>query len=185
MEQRQRGAAQQPKPEEVPTEEVAEAVRQIAIEQREEKARRARRPSFLVRLKWPALVTASVILAVVCIIALWPKPLPPPALSPTAAVQGFWEAVIKGDYRGATVYYPALVERYGSREQAAQFLKSHFDTNPPTVVRNVTLVGTDPESLELIVTYEVVRRSGSPTVGQAIVVDTKDPKRGCVIVGGI
>ncbi len=185
LEQRQRRAAQRSKLQEVSTEEVSEAVRQIAVEQKEEKARRARKPSFLARAKWPLLSVLSALAVIVCIAVLWPKPLPPPATSATAAVQGFWAAVIKGDYRGATVYYPALIERYGSREQAAQFLKRHFSTNPPTVVRNVVETGTKPDSLELIVTYEVVHRSGSPTVGQAVVVDTKDPKQGFVIVGGI
>jgi hypothetical protein len=114
-----------------------------------------------------------------------PEPLPPPAESATEAVEGFWKAIIAGKYQGATVYCPSLVDKYGSREQAARYLKEQFQANPPMVVRNVELSETIPDSLDLIVTYEVIRRTGSPLTGQAVVMDTRDPERGYVILSGI
>jgi len=170
-------------PSPTPGEEVAEAVERIAERQREE--RRRRPPSRWARAKWPAMGVATLALVVVCVIVLWPEPLPPAAESATEAVEGFWRAIIGGRYEAATVYCPSLVDRYGSRAQAARFLKGHFSSNPPTMVRNVTVSGTVPDSLDLIVDYEVIRRSGSPFSGQAVVTDTGDRKQGYVIVSGI
>ena len=179
LERRQR------EPEPKPREEVADAVRRIAEEQREERARRARKPSPLAKAKWPAFIILSLAVVAACVVVLMPERLPPPAESATEAVEGFWKAIIAGKYRAATVYCPSLVDKYGSREQAARYLKQQFEANPPTVVRNVEVADTMPESPNLIVYYEVIRRTGSPITGQAVVLDTDDPKRGYVIVTGI
>jgi hypothetical protein len=127
----------------------------------------------------------GVAFVVAAVIGLWPKPLPPPAESAQEAVSGFWGAVVEGDFEGATVYAPFLVDRYGSRKQAANFLAKMWQGNPPTVVREVSALGPVPDSSDLLVSYEVVRRSGSPITGQALVQNTGDPKRGYVIAGGI
>jgi len=186
LERLQRAPAPKPQePEPKPGEEVEEAVRRIAEEQREERARRARKPSPLAKAKWPILILLSLAVVVACVMILLPEPLPPPAESATEAVEGFWQAVIAGKYQGATVYCPSLVDKYGSREQAARYLKEQFQANPPMVVRNVELGETEPDSLNLIVTYEVIRRTGSPLTGQAVVMDTRDPERGYVILSGI
>ena len=186
LERLRRAPAPKPQePEPTPREEVEEAVRRIAEEQLEERARRARKPSPLAKAKWPVLILLSLAVVAWCVMLLLPEPMPPPAESATEAVDGFWKAVIAGKYQGATVYCPSLVDKYGSREQAARYLKEQFQANPPTVVRNVQLADTMPESANLIVNYEVIRRSGSPITGQAVVLDTKDPKQGYVIVAGI
>ena len=179
--ERQRRAA--PKP--IPREAVQDAIKEIAEQQREEKARGAKGPSRLATLKWPIIAVLTLAILVVCAIIFRPAPLPPPAESAAEAVEGFWKATAAGNYRAATVYYPSLVDRYGSPEQAGRFLKDHFQGNPPTVVRSVKVAGNVPDSLDLIVDYEVVLRSGKPQIGQAIVTDTQDPKRGYVILSGI
>ena len=179
--ERQRRAA--PKP--IPREAVEDAVKAIAEQQREERERGAKGPSRLAKLKWPIMGVLTLAILVVCAIIFWPKPLPPPAESPIEAVEGFWKAIAAGNYRAATVYCPSLVDRYGSPEQAGRFLKDHFQSNPPTVVRSVKVAGNVPDSSDLIVDYEVMLRSGQPQTGQAIVSDTQDPKRGYVIVSGI
>jgi len=162
---------------------VEDAVREIAEQQREE--RRVRPRSRLSRAKWILLGVAMVGFVAGAAIALRPAPLPPPATSAVEAVRGFWTAIIAGDYEGATVYTPFLMARYGSRKQAALQLKRLFHENPPVALRSVELAGTVPDSADLLVGYEAVRKSGRPLTGQAVVMDSGDPKVGFTITGGI
>jgi hypothetical protein len=162
---------------------VADAVREIAELQREE--RRARPAPRLSKAKWPLLGIAIAAFVVAAVIVFRPEPLPPPAKSAPEAVEGFWTAIIAGRYEGATVYVQFLVTRYGSRKQAALELKRLFEDNPPVTLRKVELVGNVPDSPDLLVDYEVIRRSGRPLTGQAVVMDSGDPKTGFTITGGI
>jgi hypothetical protein len=121
--------------------------------------------------RWIALGAIAAGVIVLAAILLRPEPLPPPATSAQAAVRGFWDAIGRGHYQGATVYYPALIENYGSRKQAALHLKQMFGDDPPVKVS----VGP-PEELadsdDLRVGYEVWRRSGMPRKGEFIVRDS-------------
>lgn len=180
LEQQQRQAAARPPP---PREEVEEAVRRIAEQQREE--REARAPSRFAKARWPVLGVAAAGFVVVVAILFWPEPLPPPAQSPTEAVRGFWSAVVARRYEAATIYWPGLVDRYGSRKQAARFLAETFRADPPTAVRNVELAGEVPDSSDVLVNCEVLRRSGRPITRQAVVRDSEDPSKGYIITGGI
>jgi hypothetical protein len=122
------------------------------------------------------LIAAAVIL-------VRPEPLPPPAATPQAAVKGFWETMAHGHYEGATVYYPALVDTYGSRRQAALHLREMFGDDPPVKVS----VGDPeelPESGDLRISYEVWRRSGRPRTGEFIVRQSDSAAAGYVIVYG-
>jgi hypothetical protein len=177
LERQQRRAGEEPK------EDVQAALREIAEQQREE--RRARPPSRLSRLKWPLLILAIAAFVAAAVIVFRPEPLPPPARSAPEAVRGFWTAMIAGHYEGATVYTPFIVSRYGSRKQAALYLERLFKENPPVVLRSVELTGNLPDSPELLVSFEVIRKSGRPLTGQAVVMESPDPKAGFVITGGI
>ncbi len=123
-------------------------------------------------------------LIVVAAIALRPTPLPPAAVSAKEAVGQFWKAVADKHYEGATVFYPALVDKYGSRRQAGLYLAQKFGEDPPTKVtvgEADPLPGTD----DVRVSFEVWRRSGRPYTGEFVVRDTGSEKEGYVIVTGI
>jgi hypothetical protein len=152
--------------------------RQLAEERGAAKKRAARR--------WPWVVLGVVVVAVIVMaaLALRPEPLPPPAMSAKEAVRGFWDAIAAGHYQGATVYYPALVDKYGSRKQAAVYLIEKFGDDPPTKVT----VGEEeplPESDDMRVRYEVWRRSGRPYTGEFVVRNSGSEKADYVIVTGI
>jgi hypothetical protein len=80
------------------------------------------------------------------------------------------------------VYYPGLVDKYGSRQQAAVYLRQNFEADPP---RNVTVGEAEPlpETEDLRVSYEVWRRSGRPRTGEFIVRHSESTG-GYVIVAG-
>ncbi len=141
-----------------------EAIReqQVAAERAAPKAKRG--PAL-----WIALGVVVIALLGVAILALKPEPLPPPAYSPQAAVRGFWEQVAQGHYQGATVFYPGLVEKYGSRKQAALHLAHLFRDDPPTRVGVIGEPEQLPDTEDLRVSYEVWRRSGRPRTGEFII----------------
>ncbi len=136
--------------------------------------------------RWPWIVVGVVglIITGVVVMALLPKPLPPPATTAKQAVSGFWNAIVEKHYEGATVFYPALVDRYGSRKQAAIVLAQRFGEDPPTKV-TVGEAEPLPESDDLRVTYEVWRRSGRPYNGECVVRNSGGEKTGYTIVTGI
>lgn len=161
-------------------EEVQGAVEAIRERQVAERAAPRVRPGLA---RWIALGVIGAVLIAAAAVFLRPEPLPPPATTPQEAVEGFWESMAQGHYQGATVYYPALVENYGSRRQAALHLKQMFGDDPPVKVS----VG-DPEELpdsgDLRVTYEVWRRSGRPRTGEFIVRHSGSSATGYVIIYG-
>ena len=130
-------------------EDVQEAVAEIL----EERAAAARRPRRRARLgptaRWTLLGVVVVGLAAAGLMALRPRPLPPAATSAQEAVDGFWKALIAGDYEGATVYCPMLIARYGSRKQAALVLRQYFGDNPPVTVHAVGEAEQLPDSDDL------------------------------------
>ncbi len=143
-----------------------EAIRERQVAERAPARRAGVRPA-----RWIALGVISAGAIALAVVLLRPQPLPPPATSPQAAVEGFWHAIGRGHYEGATVYYPALIENYGSRRQAALHLEEMFGDDPPVKVT----VGAPQEladSDDLRVTYEVWRRSGMPRKGEFIVRDS-------------
>ncbi len=161
-------------------EEIEGAVEALRERQVAERAPGRAAPS---RAPWIALGVVVVGAITAGFILLRPKPLPPPAATPRAAVEGFWEAIAQGHYQGATVYYPALIDRYGSRRQAALYLEQHFGDDPPMKVT----VGEPeelPDSADLRVSYEVWRRSGRPRTGECIVRDSGSEETGYVILTG-
>jgi hypothetical protein len=133
--------------------------------------------------RWIARGAVGAALIAAAVLLLRPEPLPPPAATPQEAVEGFWQSMVGGHYRGATVFYPALVDKYGSRRQAALHLEQMFGDDPPVKVS----VG-DPEELpdsgDLRVTYEVWRRSGRPRTGELIVRHSGSSATGYVIIYG-
>ena len=133
--------------------------------------------------RWIALGVVLVVIIAAGIIFLRPEPLPPPAATPEGAVRGFWDAIAQQHYTGATIFYPALVDRYGSRKQAAVYLADRFDKDPVTKV-TVGEAAELPESEDLRVSYEVWRRSGRPTPGEFIVRDSGSEETGYVIITG-
>jgi hypothetical protein len=141
-----------------------EAIRERQVAERVPPRARARAGP----ARWVGIAGGAAALVVAAVLFLRPEPLPPPALTPQAAVKGFWESMVQGHYQGATVYYPALVEKYGSRRQAALYLEQTFGEDPPTTVS----VG-EPEEIsdsdDLRVGYEVWRRSGRPRRSEFIV----------------
>jgi hypothetical protein len=153
--------------------------RQLAEEQRAAAKKRAPR-----RWAWIVLGVVAVAVIVTAALALRPEPLPPPAMSAEEAVRGFWEAIAAGHYQGATVYYPALVETYGSRRQAAVYLIEKFGGDPPTKI-TVGEAELLPESDDLRVSYQIWRRSGRPYSGEFVVRDSGSEKADYVIVTGI
>ena len=156
-----------------------------AIRERQvEAAQAAPRRPWLTAVKWSAFALISVALVVALVLALLPAPPPPPARSPEAAVRGFWESVISGDFEAATYYYPPMVDRYGSRRQAALSLESHFRSDPPVAIE-VDQPEPVPDSEELLVSYEVTNRSRRPRVGEAVVVYSEDEDTGYIVLSGI
>ena len=136
------------------------------------------------RWPWVLLGIGVVGLIAVALMALRPEPLPPPAYSPRGAVEGFWTSISEKRYEASTVFYPALVDKYGSRKQAALYLSQRFGEDPVTKVT----VGEPemlPESNDVRVSYEVWRRSGRPYTGEFVVRDSGSEATGCVIVTGI
>jgi len=156
------------------------AVEAIRERQVAEKAvvRKKARPA-----RWIALGIVLVAIIAAGIVLLRPEPLPPPAATPSAAVSGFWKAISQRHYIGATVFYPALVDRYGTRKQAAVYLKDRFEKDPVTKV-TVGEAEPLPDSDDLRVSYEVWRRSGRPTSGDFIVRDSGSEETGYVIIAG-
>jgi hypothetical protein len=112
-----------------------------------------------------------------------PVPLPEPAYSPEGAVRGFWQSISEGHYEGATVFYPALVDKYGSRRQAAMYLEDRFASDPVTKV-TVGAPEELPDTGDLRVPYEVWRRSGRPTTGEFIVRGAGPPTNTYSIITG-
>lgn len=141
----------------------------------------ARAPS---AVRWVVVGIGAAALIIAAAILLRPEPLPPPARSPREAVDRFWSSLIEGEYQAATVYYPGLVEKYGSRKQAAMFLEQYFGEDPPT---NLTRVDQPEELLDsddLRVSYEVWLRSGRPRTGEFIVRRAETLEGGYIIVTG-
>ena len=133
--------------------------------------------------RWIALGVVLVVIIAAGIVFLRPEPLPPPAATPEGAVRGFWDAIAQQHYESATVFYPALVDRYGSRKQAALYLADRFERDPVTKV-TVGEAAELPESEDLRVSYEVWRRSGRPTPGEFIVRDSGSEETGYVVITG-
>lgn len=186
LQRRSQPAKQEPEEKEAaPRADLQEAVREIAAQQKAAAARKPRRPGAYLWMLWALLGATVVAGAVVAAIRLRPEPLPPPATSATAAVTGFWNAVIAGKYQAATVYCPDLVQRYGSRKQAAERLKEQFSANPPVRLSQVGEPEPLPDSQDLRVSYQVDLRGGTPRTGDAIVRNTNDPAVGYIIVAGI
>jgi len=163
-------------------EDVQEAVEQIleerAVAERRPRAKAGVGPA----VRWIFLgVVAGLMVAAV--VTLRPTPLPPPAASPQEAVKGFWEAVIAGNYEGATVYYPTLVDQYGSRKQAALRLRQYFGDNPPVSIPAIGEPEALPDSNDVRVSYEVILRSARPRRGECIVRYSGE-ELGYVIVAG-
>jgi hypothetical protein len=150
-----------------------------------EAAKAAPRRPWLTALKWSAFALIGVALVVTLVRALLPTPPPPPARSPEAAVQGFWESVISGDFEAAAYYYPPMVDRYGSRRQAALSLESYFKSDPPVAIASIGQAEPVPESEQLLVSYEVTNRSRRPRVGEAVVVYAEGEDTGYIVLYGI
>ncbi len=148
-------------------EDIQDALEAIGREQQAAAKRRPRRGvSPVVWVVLGVVVVAGIVAAAV---SLRPEPLPPAAVTPEQAVEGFWQALIGGKYEAATVYYPAIVNKYGSRKQAALFLRDQFGGNPPIAITSVGEAEEIPDSGDLRVSYEVALRSGWPRPGEFIV----------------
>ena len=93
-------------------------------------------------------------------------------------MRGFWAALVEENYEAATVHYPALVDRYGSRKQAALHLRDMFGSNPPIQVSSVGEPEALPESDDLRLSYEVFLRNGRPRTGEFIVRQASFARRG-------
>jgi len=156
-----------------------------AIRERQEAVERVpaavRAPS---RLKWVAIGVLAAALVAAAVFLLRPQPLPPSASSPRAAVDCFWSCLIEENYHGATVYYPGLVDKYGSRKQAAMFLEQYFGEDPPVTLTKVGGPEEVPGSTDLRVSYEVWLRSRRPRTGEFIVRRAETLEGGYVIVTG-
>lgn len=162
-------------------EDLQEAVEAIGRERREAAARRPRR-RLGPYLRWIAFAVVLAVVIVAGVLRMRPEALPAPAVSAEGAVEGFWAAVIEGKHEAATVYYPALVNRYGSRKQAARYLEDLFRENPPIEIVSVGEAEELPDSDDLRVSYEVCLRNGRPRTGEFIVQYTGGPSTGYVIV---
>lgn len=202
LEKQQKKAAEPERAAEQPPPDV-EAARQRVRKEREAEHKRSRQDiqgaveairerqvaekAVVTKKAGPARLIALVVLLVVVIAAavvlLRPEPLPPPAATPSAAVSGFWKAISQEHYVGATVFYPALIDRYGTRKQAAVYLEDRFEKDPVTKV-TVGEAEPLPDSDDLRVGYEVWRRSGRPTSGEFIVRDSGSEEMGFVIITG-
>ena len=163
---------------------VQEAVEEIR--ERREVAERRPRPGAGAGavVRWVVIVTLAAVLIAAAVVKLRPTPLPEAADTAREAVEGFWSALIAGDYEGATVYYPTLVDRYASRKQAAMRLQEYFGDNPPVNIRSVGEPEELPDSTDLRVSYEVILRSGRPRTGEFIVAYSGQRKTGYVIITG-
>src|SRR5574340_1036492 len=105
LRQLQRGA--KPGPTQETREEVQDAVREIAVQQRTlAESRNAQpRPRLLL---WAILGPILLVVLIVAVMKFKPEPLPPPAATAQEAVNGFWRSLIDGKYEAATVYYPSI-----------------------------------------------------------------------------
>lgn len=161
-------------------EDIQDALEAIGREQRSAAARRPRRG--VSRVVWVVLGVVVVGAIVAAALTLRPEPLPPPAATPRAAVEGFWRALIDGKYEAATVYYPGLLDRYASRKQAALYLRDQFGQNPPIEITSMGEAEEIPDSGDLRVSYEVCLRNGWPRTGEFIVRAAAGGEAGYVVV---
>jgi hypothetical protein len=124
-----------------------------------------------------------VALGLVAALLIFNRPEPPPARAATAeeAVRGFWNCLVQGKYEAATYYYPAMQTSYGSASQAAERLKEIFQENPPAFVRNVGVAEPIPDTATFRVSYDIVKKSGQPMLGEFQVTETGS---GFVIISG-
>jgi hypothetical protein len=162
-------------------EEIQGAVEAIRERQETERAS-ARSRTAASPVRWIIVAAVGAVAIVLAAIFFRPEPLPEPAVTPEAAVRGFWESLSQDRYQAATVYYPSLVDKYGSRKQAAVYLKQNFEADPP---RNVTVGEAEelPDTTDLRVSFEMWRRSGRPRAGEFIVRHSEDDG-GYIIVAG-
>jgi hypothetical protein len=152
-----------------------------AIRERQEERKPRRKEAGPARWIVLGVVVAAVLGAAAFF--LRPVPLPEPAYTPEGAVRGFWQEISEGRYQGATVFYPALVDKYGSRRQAAMYLEDRFASDPVTKV-TVGVPEELPDTGDMRVSYEVWRRSGRPTTGEFIVRGAGPPANTYSIITG-
>jgi hypothetical protein len=169
-----------------PDDDLERAVQEVAEQQRAVGiGRRPQPPSpWVARIAWIGIAVVVVGLIVAAVVLTRPEPLPPPAANADEAVRGFWNSLIDGHYEGATIYYPSLVETYGSRGQAGQRLRELFSANPPVNLRHVDPPEFQQDSNTYRVTYEVYMRSGLPKVGEFTVAPPLNEASGYVIING-
>jgi len=186
LEKQQKEAAEKPpeEPKAKPRPDIKDAVLRIK-EQQEEAEREPEVSPWPRRLRWSIIVIGLVTVLVATAMLLWPTPMPAPALSPRGAVRGFWSALIEENYEGATVFYPSMVDRYGSRKQAALRLQEVFREDPPVRISSIGSAESVPESDDIRVSYEIFLRSGRPRTGEAIVSGADLEESGYVIITGI
>jgi len=186
LEKQQKEAAEKPpeKPKAKPRPDIKDAVLQIK-EQQEEAEREPEVSPWPRRLRWSIIGLGVVTVLVAAAMLLWPTPMPAPALSPRGAVRGFWSALIEENYEGATVFYPSMVDRYGSRKQAALRLQEVFREDPPVRISSIGSAESVPDSDDVRVSYEIFLRSGRPRTGEAIVSGADLEESGYVIITGI
>jgi hypothetical protein len=190
LEEQQKAAAEktpEKRPEEPkakPRPDIKDAV--LRIKEQQEEAEREPEVS-----PWPGILRWSIIglgvatIVVAVAMLLWPTPMPAPALSPREAVRGFWSALIEENYEGATVFYPSMVDRYGSRKQAALRLREVFREDPPVRISSIGSAEAVPDSDDTRVGYEIFLRSGRPRTGEAIISGADLEESGYVIISGI
>jgi hypothetical protein len=133
------------------------------------------------RLAWIGIAVVVIGLIVTVAVVMRPEPPPPRAATAKEAVQRFWTCLIQEKYEAATYYYPAMQSNYGSASQAAERLREVFQSNPPTFIRNIGEAEQIPDTTTFRVTYDVIKKSGQPQVGEFQVTDTGT---GFVIVTG-
>ena len=186
LEKQQKEAAEKPpeEPKAKPRPDIKDAVLQIK-EQQKEAEREPEVSPWPRRLRWSIIGFGLVTVLVATAMLLWPTPMPAPALSPRGAVRGFWSALIEENYEGATVFYPSMVDRYGSRKQAALRLQEVFREDPPVRISSIGSAESVPESDDIRVSYEIFLRSGRPRTGEAIVSGADLEESGYVIITGI
>ena len=185
LEKQQKEAAEKPpeEPKAKPRPDIKDAVLQIK-EQQEEAEREPEVSPWPRRLRWSIIGIGVVTVLVATVMLLWPTPMPAPALSPRGAVRGFWSALIEENYEGATVFYPSMVDRYGSRKQAALRLQEVFREDPPVRISSIGSAESVPDSDDIRVSYEIFLRSGRPRTGEAIVSGADLEESGYVIITG-
>lgn len=191
LEEQQKAAAETPaaekpseEPEAKPRPDMKDAVLQIKEQQKEAEREPVVSP-WPRRLRWSIIGLGLVTVLVATALVLWPTPMPTPALSPRGAVRGFWSALIEENYEGATVFYPSMVDRYGSRKQAALRLQEVFRGDPPVRISSIGSAEALPDSDDMRVSYEIYLRSGRPRTGEAIVSGADLEESGYVIITGI